>query len=1012
MAGENERSLFFIKRGLLALITFIINSIYLFGQGREYSFNSPGNTCYFKYLYFTPDSNYTDIRRPFIFILGSENMPVTETMKRDTLKDSPRFRNYCFVYLPSRGTTPDEKLGCTEALADLLTYNYKYGKGNLFFQVNDTLIERSDIEAAGLKRTFKSIRLESEQEHLTTLKKDTATMFEVFQATTDDFKPEEKVVVDQAKYYVDNEASDSSEGEITEIIPVSTYFGPPSAHKYTLTGIVHDQLTGEVLPFASIQVEGTTIGTATNTDGLFTLINVPSDTCTLRIQYVGYGTSRIFLTPGSPKKNFKIEIKPSSQTLKEVTVTAYKGDVLFVKKSEISTITMTPVKMAMLPSLGERDVMRSFQLMPGISASNESSSGLYVRGGTPDQNLVLYDGFTVYHVDHLYGFFSAFNSNALKDIQVYKGGFESRFGGRISSVTDITSKEGNQKRANIGADISLLSTNIYAELPVGDKFSSFIAFRKSYQGEMYDMIFSKFNKSNTIEAPDVGTGPGRKFSQSSNITSYFYDLNGRFTYKPTQKDIISLSIFNGTDKLDNSFSSDIPSFGQANANFSMSSVDLTKYGNIGSSLKWSRKWNSKLYGNTILSYSNYFNNRNRSQERTLINPDDISISGRSGVFEDNDLKDYSLKSDYQIDITDFTQIKFGVFATSYDIKYSYAQSDTADIINRSGKALLSGGYLQGRVKLFNDRFQILPGLRVDYFETSGSLYYEPRLSVSYNLTDRIILKGATGRYYQFANRVMREDIMSGSKEFWILSDGNSIPVSSSVHFVAGISYETDKYTFSGEGYFKKINSLTEYSLRINANPMGVDYDENFFNGYGYSRGIEFLAQKNSGRLTGWMCYTLGDARNHFDAYSDTYFPANQDVRHEFKIVGMYKYKRWDFSANLIYATGRPYTSPSGAYTITLLDGSTQDFFTVTSKNSVRLPDYHRFDVSATYKLLMGSRSDKKRRDLGTVSFSIFNLYNHLNIWYKQYTIEDSKIIETNINYLGITPNISLSFKLR
>jgi hypothetical protein len=1012
MTGTEKIPLFFLKTSIFIMMFLWISSVSLLSQGREYSFNSPGNICYFKYLYFAPDSDYAEIRRPFIFILGSENKTVRETMINDTLKDSPVYRNYTFVYLPNNGTTPGEKLGCTEALVDLLTYNSKYGNANLFFQVNDTAINSNDIEANGLKKVFKSIRLQSGQEHTFAAKNDTAGVIPEFRETTLEYKPDKKVEVDQAKYYVEDENNGEQENDSLNLSPVKTYFGPPSALKYTLTGLVHDQLTGEVLPFTTIQVEGTTIGTATNADGLFTLINVPTDTSTLRVQYVGYGTTRVFLTPESPKKNFNIDIKPSSQTLKEVTVTAYKDDVVFVKRSEVSTITLTPVKMAQLPSIGERDVMRSFQLMPGISASNESSSGLYVRGGTPDQNLVLYDGFTVYHVDHLYGFFSAFNSNALKDIQVYKGGFESRFGGRISSVTDITSKEGNQKRANIGADISLLSTNIYAEVPVGDKFSSFIAFRKSYQGEMYDMIFKKFNESSTTEAPDVGTGPGRKFSQSNEITSYFYDLNGRFTYKPTQTDIISLSIFNGTDKLDNSFSSDIPSFGQANANFSMNSVDLTKYGNIGSSLKWSRKWNSKLYGNTIISYSNYFNNRNRSQERTLINPDEVSYSGRSGVFEDNDLKDYSLKSDYQLDITDFTQLKFGVFATSYDIKYSYAQSDTAYIINRSGKALLAGGYLQSRIKLLNDKIQILPGVRVDYFETSGSLYYEPRLSISYNLTDRLILKGATGRYYQFANRVMREDIMSGSKEFWILSDGNSVPVSSSLHFVAGISYETDRYTFSGEGYYKRINSLTEYSLRINASPMGVNYDENFFNGYGYSRGLEFLAQKNSGRLTGWMCYTLGDAKNHFDAYSDTYYPANQDVRHEFKAVGMYKYKRWDFSANWIFATGRPYTAPSGAYTITLLDGSTQDFFTVTSKNSVRLPDYHRFDVSATYKLLMGNRGEKKRRELGSVSFSIFNLYNHKNIWYKQFTIEDSKIIETNINYLGITPNITLSFKLR
>jgi hypothetical protein len=554
--------------------------------------------------------------------------------------------------------------------------------------------------------------------------------------------------------------------------------------------------------------------------------------------------------------------------------------------------------------------------------------------------------------------------------------------------------------------------NFFSEIPIGSKFSSFIAFRKSYQGALYEAIFDKFNKKGSSTTAPVNQNPFGRFSQNQQITSYFYDLNGKFTYRPGEKDIISLSIFNGTDNLDNSFSSGIPSFGQFNSNFSMSSTDITRYGNVGSSLKWSRKWNSKLYGNTILSYSNYYSDRNRSQDRTLFNTNNESSSNRSGILENNDLKDYSFKSDYQLDISNFSQFQFGGFATYYDIKYTYAQSDTATILNRSGKALLSGVYLQNRLKFLKDRIQFLPGIRTNYFETTNRLYLEPRASVSFNITNKLVLKGAYGKYYQFANRVTREDILSGSKDFWILSDGNSVPMSSSVHYVAGLSYESNNYVLSAEGYYKKIENLTEYSLRINASPMGVNYNENFFNGYGYSRGLEFLVQKNSGNLNGWISYTVGEAKNHFDVYSDAYYPANQDVTHEFKIVGLYKYRRWDFSANWIFATGRPYTAPSGAYSITLLDGSTQDFFTVTSKNSLRLPDYHRFDISANYKLLMGREGDKKRREIGYVSFSLFNLYNHKNIWYKQYTIEEGKVIETNVTYLGITPNLTISLKIR
>jgi ferric enterobactin receptor len=674
---------------------------------------------------------------------------------------------------------------------------------------------------------------------------------------------------------------------------------------------------------------------------------------------------------------------------------------------------MTPKKLEQLPNIGERDIMRSFQLMPGVSASNESSSGLYVRGGTPDQNLVLYDGFTVYHVDHLYGFFSAFNSNALKDVQLYKGGFESRFGGRLSSVTEITGKDGNQKRVNAGVDLSLLSMNVFLEVPIGDKFSSIIAFRRSYQGPIYDKIFSKFQSSTSSGGASQGFGGrGGRFSQNTKVTSYFYDLNGKFSYRLTDKDIISLSIFNGTDKLDNGSSFGGGSFGGASSNFSITTTDLTKYGNIGSSLKYSRKWTSKLYGNTILSYSNYYSDRNRSQVRTSTNSLGETSTNQNGLVENNNLKDYSIKSDYQWDLFNFCQVQFGGFSTLFDIKYSYIQNDTTTVLDRHNTAALRGGYIQTKTKFFKDRLQLLPGIRTSYFSTTAQMYYEPRLSASILLTDKLTLKGATGKYYQFANRVTREDILSGSKDFWVMADGHTVPVSSAIHYIAGLSYETNGYLFSAEGYYKQLQGLTEYSLRFNASPSGTNYNENFFNGYGFSRGIEFLAQRKGGNLNGWVSYTLGQARNHFDVYATGYYPANQDVTHEFKIVTMYKYKRWDFSATWIYATGRPYTAPSGAYTISLLDGNAQDFFTVTTKNGLRLPDYHRCDLSANYKLLKGSKGDKKRREVGYIGFSIFNLYNRKNVWYKQYSIESGQIIETNVNYLGITPNITLSLKLR
>ena len=781
------------------------------------------------------------------------------------------------------------------------------------------------------------------------------------------------------------------------------YSGASTSTNFTLSGVLKDRNSGEALPFATIYIKGTTNAAVTNADGYFTLLKVPSDTSTLAISYIGYDKAEFFLSPQISKTNLLVEIS-SSHTLKEVEITAEREDVMNAgSKTDVSVIKMSPQKLAALPNLGEKDIMRSFQLMPGVSGSNESSSGLYVRGGTPDQNLILFDGFTVYHVDHLYGFYSTFNANAIKDVQLYKGGFESRFGGRISSVVEVTSKDGNQKKVNVGGDLSLISINAFAEIPIGDKFSSSFAFRRSFQGPIYKAIFNKFN---TTQRGGFG---GRGGSSNAVVpSSYFYDFNGKLTYKPTDKDIISLSFFSGRDNLDNSFVRAGRASATQAAGASFSLTDLTKYGNIGSSLKWSRKWNPRLYGNTLISYSNYYSNRDLTNQGSFTTSTGEARTFKSGTLENNNLNDYSVKTDYLWDAFKNNQIGFGAFATYFDIAYSYSQNDTTTVLQRRNYGVLAGGYLQDKIKLFNNKLQLIPGVRWSYFDVTSKSYTEPRFSAILNLTDHLSLKGATGRFYQFANRVTREDILAGSRDFWILSDKDKVPVSSAIHYIAGISYDIKNYLFSVEGYYKVLSDISDYSLRFNRTGQTIQADENFYTGTGIAKGVEFLVQRKFGNLTGWVSYTLGQVRNHFDVYGPGTFPADQDATHEIKVVGIYNWKRWDFSATFIYATGEPYTAPSGAYSVTLLDGSTRSYFTVSSKNSLRLPDYNRLDIAASYKLFVNSGT----KNIGSIGISIFNVYNQTNVWYKQYQVIDSQIIETNVNYLGIIPNLTLSLKLR
>jgi ferric enterobactin receptor len=799
--------------------------------------------------------------------------------------------------------------------------------------------------------------------------------------------------------------------EFHETTEVQERKGPsknPVKYNYTLSGIIKDKASGEAVPFAIIGILGSPVKTNTNVDGYFTFLKVPNDTSVLLITSVGYKTSRFFLNPDLPQKNLNIELRPDIVSLEEVVVKSEKQNLNLSSTEEIGLIKISPKKMAELPHIGEKDIMRSFQLMPGISASNESSAGLYVRGGTPDQNLILFDGFTVYYVDHLYGFYSAFNPNAVKDINLFKGGFESKYGGRLSSVCEITGKDGNQKNISVGGDVSLLCTNIFVEVPYKDKFSSIIAFRRSYQGYMYDKLFSKFNKT-TNRAKDMPQQKNRfGTSSESTVSSYFYDLNGKFTYKPNNKDILTLSFYNGADNLDNSNEPGMamgPGGGGGGiTGFNMEKNDITDFGNTGSSLKWSRKWTNRLYNNTLVSFSNYYSNRDMTRQST-IETDTSTKTIKEGTLEENDVKDYSLKSNFELQVTDNHMIEFGIHSSQQRVKYSFGQNDTSTILDRDNTGVLQTGYIQDNMKFFSEKLSIIPGLRSTWYDKTKKFYTEPRFSASYKITHKIKFGASIGKYYQFISRVVREDISSGSRDFWILADEERIPVSSAIHYITSLAYEDNDYLYSVEAYYKTLKGVTEYTLRIVPMRMKMNYEENFYNGVGYSRGIEFLAQKKTGDINGWVSYTLGESRSQFDVYGKNYFPSLQDIRHEFKIVGVYRMKQWCFSSNWIFASGKPYTQPSGSYNLTMLDGNTLTLMSVEAKNASRMPAYHRLDLSVTYDFPMFDKAAD-----GSINFSIFNAYNRSNIWYKEYLNYEGVAIENNTYFLGITPNLSFTLK--
>lgn len=385
---------------------------------------------------------------------------------------------------------------------------------------------------------------------------------------------------------------------------------------FDLSGKVVDKANGEALAYAAIGVTGTDIGTVTNADGFFTLLDIPNDTLLLTIQYVGYQTFRIPIKELIDQDPLVIQLAISEQILEEVVVEASNLDNQMINATEkISQISISPEALSSLPSMGEKDIFRSLQLLPGVSGTNEASSGLFVRGGTPDQNLILLDGFTVYHVDHFYGFFSAFNPNAIKNVQLYKGGFEPKFGGRLSSVMELTGKTGNQNRVSGGGGIGAISGNAYFEIPFGEKVNLFIAGRRSYtdiiESGVYNDIFDLYNdqSNSTVQTSTAPSQPNRRgnLQEDTEPAFFFYDLNAKLNYRPSERDVISFSFYNGQDDLDNSrvTSNSFENNDGETINIDNDIRDLLLWGNYGTSLRWARQWNDRYYSTAIASYSNY-----------------------------------------------------------------------------------------------------------------------------------------------------------------------------------------------------------------------------------------------------------------------------------------------------------------------------------------------------------------------------------------------------------------------
>lgn len=779
-------------------------------------------------------------------------------------------------------------------------------------------------------------------------------------------------------------------------IGVSFLFAQNNTRTATISGKVIEQGTGESLPFASVVIKGTHTGVVANVEGFFSLVNVAWQGLELEFSYVGYASRTVTITDTKP---ITVELEALSDELEEVVVTAnaYK---VFDATAGTSVTTLSTKQISLLPSVGEPDIFRSLQMLPGVSSTSESSSGLFIRGGTPDQNLTLLDGMTVYKVDHFFGFFSAFNTNAIKDVRLYRGAFPSRYGGRMSGVVELTGKTGSFEKRQGSMNLSFLSVGGHYEMPIGEKMSLLIAGRRSYSEVLKGGLYQDLIGSLTGGVPLSASELEQVNTTSTEPDFYFYDWNTKLSYRPTDKDILTLSTYSGKDYLDESQNISFNITQDILVDYTLS--ELTDWGNNGASAKWSRQWSPRLYSNFLLAGSKYFSNYDRDENLKVFQEDSLILDRDRITLEENSVVDLSARADLEWQISLKSKAEVGFAFTQNDIDYENVRDDTVVLLTRSQKAEYSAVYGSFESSPI-EKMKLLAGLRVTNYELSDALLWEPRFNLSYDITPQIKLKGAYGKHYQFANQIVNQSISEGSREFWLLSDEQLIEIGAATHYVGGVSYKKNSWLIDVESYYKELDGISEFSLQFR---RGIDetVEELFRTGQGVAKGTEILLQKTQGDYTGWITYTLSEIRNTFPELNDgfAYRPLHYQ-RHEFKMVHSIEVDQWIFSSNFIYGSGKPFSEPANKYQIELLDGRTLDYVGLGPRNANVNPPYVRLDLSVNVRFAI----NKSQAQLG---LSLFNILNRKNIWYTEYDFGQSPPLVNQVTYLGFSPNLLFSLK--
>lgn len=783
-----------------------------------------------------------------------------------------------------------------------------------------------------------------------------------------------------------------------------------------LMGAILDKESGEQLPFASVGLVNQDYNTYASENGAFALKNVTANPMHIVVSFIGYQAIDTFIHWDRTAINCDFKLNRKIQKIDTVLVSTNKPDMVDFRNNVDFATIINASKLIDLPVLAETDVFKTLQLLPGIRYS-ENSSELSIRGGSGDQNLILFDGQTLYNLSHYFGVFSSLNPNIIKDIQVYKGGYDSRYGERVSGIIDITGKSGNQSKPTIYGDINLINANLATEIPLCKKLTLVAAGRRSYS-DIYSTEFANnlFEKSSNPYKSKDGN-----IVELTKPSFYFYDFDTKLTYRIKNNEDLAISYYGGKDYFNNTYSG-------TDHTVSITTHDFNSWNNYGLSASWLKQWNSSFFSNLQVGKSGYTNEYSNA---TVADQGQIADTTRqrylpksSNLFESsntNRLTDLSISIRNNYLISSSNQVSFGISARRNTIFYHQDAGRDYIYDNTNQTSWLTSVYGQDRM-ILAQRLTLKPGFRMSFYNGTNRMYVEPRLAVNYKFSDKFSVRAATGRYYQFISQALAQQQTGYNKNFWVLANDSLHPVLMSNHYILGSTLEAGNFLFDAEAYYKSYRGLEEY---LYVSPyqkyadfptmfpvkrfgnFNAEYQEQstsrpnpskFINGKGESLGMDLFIRYKVENFTSWVSYSLSKSVHQFASINDgSKIPAPTDQKHQVSWANVISLKHWNFGVTFLYNSGKPYIDSTK---------NTQNLPTI--RYYTRLPDFFRTDISANYNFKVG----KARMKIGATIINLFNNQNYYDINTRKFDFENTSFSETNrIQSQVLSLNLFLHFVL-